>query len=44
MHTGKMIEEIRIKFGTELKPTQASWNSQLYRLQWFLANNVHHWF
>ena len=25
-----MIEEITIKFGTELKPTQASWKSQLY--------------
>ena len=28
--TGKMIEEIIIKFGTELKPTQYSWKSQLY--------------
>ena len=27
-----MIEENIIKFGTELKPTQASWKSQLYRL------------
>ena len=26
-----MIEEISIKFGTELKPTQASWKSQLYK-------------
>ena len=25
-----MIEEIIIKFGTELKPTQYSWKSQLY--------------
>ena len=25
-----MIEEIAIKFGTELKPTQYSWKSQLY--------------
>ena len=25
-----MIEEITIKFGTELKPTQYSWKSQLY--------------
>ena len=25
-----MIEEITIKFGMELKPTQASWKSQLY--------------
>ena len=30
---GKMIEEITIKFGTELKPTQDSWKSQLYRLK-----------
>ena len=29
---GKMIEEITIKFGTKLKPTQYSWKSQLYRL------------
>ena len=27
-----MIEEITIKFGTELKSTQASWKSQLYSL------------
>ena len=26
----EMIEEITIKFGTELKPTKASWKSQLY--------------
>ena len=26
----KMIEEFKIKFGTELKPTKASWKSQLY--------------
>ena len=30
MHTGKIIEEITIKFGTELKPTQNSWKSQLF--------------
>ena len=28
----EMIEEITIKFGTELKPTQVSWKSQLYTL------------
>ena len=28
-----MIEEIIIKFGTELKPTQHSWKSQLYSTQ-----------
>ena len=27
-----MIEEITIKFGTELKSTQYSWKSQLYNL------------
>ena len=26
----EIIEEITIKFGTELKPTKASWKSQLY--------------
>ena len=26
-----MIVEITIKFGTELKPTQVSWKSQLYK-------------
>ena len=26
-----MIEEITIKFGTELNPTQYSWKSQLYK-------------
>ena len=26
----EMIEEFKIKFGTELKPTKASWKSQLY--------------
>ena len=34
-----MIEEITIKFGTELKPTQSSWKSQLYNpiyRDWFL--------
>ena len=25
-----MIEEIKIKFGTELKPTQDNWKSQPY--------------
>ena len=27
-----MIEEITIKFGTKLKPTQHSWKSQLYNI------------
>ena len=27
-----MIEEITIKFGTELKSTQCSWKSQLYTI------------
>ena len=27
----KMIEEIKIKFGTEIKPTKANWKSQLYK-------------
>ena len=27
-----MIEEITIKFGTKLKPTQHSWKSQLYKM------------
>ena len=27
----EMIDEITIKFGTELKPTKASWKSQLYK-------------
>ena len=31
-----MIEEIIIKFGTELKPTQYSWKSQLYTQDPFL--------
>ena len=31
-----MIEEITIKFGTELKPTQNSWKSQLYNLPFWL--------
>ena len=30
-----MIKEITIKFGTELKPTQASWKLQLYRYDHF---------
>ena len=30
-----MIEEITIKFGMELKPTQASWKSQFYRFLLF---------
>ena len=30
-----MIEEITIKFGMELKPTQASWKSQLYTFNCF---------
>ena len=29
-----MIEEITIKFSTELKPTQDSWKSQLYIKEW----------
>ena len=32
----KMIEEITIKFGTKLKPTQYSWKSQLYNLPLWL--------
>ena len=28
-----MIEEITFKFGTELKPTQHSWKSQLYKAE-----------
>ena len=28
-----MIKEIAIKFSTELKPTKASWKSQLYNLE-----------
>ena len=36
LHTyRKMIEEITIKFGMELKPTQASWKSQFYRFLLF---------
>ena len=31
-----MIEEITIKFGMELKPTKASWKSQLYNLPFWL--------
>ena len=27
----EMIKEIAIKFSTELKPTKASWKSQLYK-------------
>ena len=27
----EMIEENTIKFGTELKPTQVNWKSQLYK-------------
>ena len=29
-----MIEEITFKFGTELKPTQHNWKSQLYIILW----------
>ena len=29
-----MIEEITIKFGTELELTQASWKSQLYKFKY----------
>ena len=28
-----MIEEITFKFGTELKPTQHCWKSQLYKAE-----------
>ena len=31
-----MIECITTKFGTELKPTKASWKSQLYNLSLLL--------
>ena len=31
-----MIEEIIIKFGMELKPTQYIWKSQLYNLPFWL--------
>ena len=37
-----MIEEITIKFGMKLKPTQYSWKSQLYTIdgtQWQLRHN-----
>ena len=34
-----MIKEITIKFGTELKPTQASWKSQLYNLLLWLFHD-----
>ena len=33
-----MIEEITIKFGTELKPTQYSWKSQLYIIHFEFQN------
>ena len=40
---GKMIEEITIKFGTELKPTQYSWKSQLYNLPlWQRSEHLSH--
>ena len=35
----EMIEEITIKFGTKLKPTKASWKSQLYRIYWRYSYN-----
>ena len=35
----EMIEEITIKFGTELKPTKASWKSQLYNLPLWLFHD-----
>ena len=35
----EMIEEITIKFGTKLKPTKASWKSQLYRIYWRYSCN-----
>ena len=34
-----MIEKITIKFGTELKPTKASWKSQLYNLPLWLFHD-----
>ena len=34
-----MIEKITIKFGTELKPTQYNWKSQLYKIQSNLTLN-----
>ena len=34
-----MIEKITIKFGTELKPTKASWKSQLYNLPLWLLHD-----
>ena len=34
-----MIEEFTIKFGTELKPTQDSWKSQLYNLPFWLFHD-----
>ena len=47
LHTyRKMIEEITIKFGMELKPTQASWKSQFYRflLFFFFFSGYWKWF
>ena len=43
-----MIEEITIKFGMELKPTQDSWKSQLYTMSKDTARiwkvrGAHHW-
>ena len=35
----EMIEENTIKFGTELKPTKASWKSQLYTCH-IIENNL----
>ena len=37
IHIGKMIEEITIKFRSELKLTQYSWKSQLYSLYLVLS-------
>ena len=38
----EMIEENTIKFGTELKPTKASWKSQLYNIPlWLFRDKVH---
>ena len=34
-----MTEEITIKFGTEIKPTQYSWKSQIYNLPLWLFRN-----
>ena len=35
-----MIEEITIKFGMELKPTQYSWKSQLYNIYIYIYAGI----